>query len=100
MADTLETADRRPPGAALPNRPLLDVDGVTLQYKTRDHLVTATYRVSFQVYPADRFVLLLLDGEGWNVRDIAQRIGWTVTNVKVRAFRARRRLRRALRDPS
>ncbi len=29
--------------------PLLDVKGVTLQYKTRDHLVTATYRVDFQV---------------------------------------------------
>ena len=28
--------------------PLLDVRGVTLQYKTRDHLVTATYRVDFQ----------------------------------------------------
>ena len=29
--------------------PLLAVDGVTLQYKTCQHLVTATYRVSFQV---------------------------------------------------
>jgi NitT/TauT family transport system ATP-binding protein len=27
--------------------PLLDVKGVTLQYKTKDHLVTATYRVVF-----------------------------------------------------
>jgi len=31
--------------------PLLRVDGVTLQYKTREHLVTATYRVSFDIYP-------------------------------------------------
>jgi NitT/TauT family transport system ATP-binding protein len=45
-------------------RPLLAVDGVTLQYKTRDHLVTATYRVSFQVFPADRFVLLGPSGCG------------------------------------
>jgi NitT/TauT family transport system ATP-binding protein len=44
--------------------PLLDVQGVTLQYKTRDHLVTATYRVDFQVYPADRFVLLGPSGCG------------------------------------
>src|SRR5258706_2891350 len=50
--------------AALPNRPLLAVDGVTLQYKTRDHLVTATYRVSFEVFPADRFVLLGPSGCG------------------------------------
>ncbi len=44
--------------------PLLDVRGVTLQYKTRDHLVTATYRVDFQVRPADRFVLLGPSGCG------------------------------------
>ena len=45
-------------------QPLLRVDGVTLQYKTRDHLVTATWRVSFQVFPADRFVLLGPSGCG------------------------------------
>ena len=28
-------------------KPLLEVDGVTLQYKTKEHLVTATYRVDF-----------------------------------------------------
>jgi NitT/TauT family transport system ATP-binding protein len=44
--------------------PLLDVRGVTLQYKTRDHLVTATYRVDFQVHHADRFVLLGPSGCG------------------------------------
>jgi NitT/TauT family transport system ATP-binding protein len=44
--------------------PLLEVDGVTLQYKTREHLVTATYRVSFQVWSSDRFVLLGPSGCG------------------------------------
>jgi NitT/TauT family transport system ATP-binding protein len=44
--------------------PLVDVRGVTLQYKTREHLVTATYRVSFQVFPADRFVILGPSGCG------------------------------------
>jgi NitT/TauT family transport system ATP-binding protein len=43
---------------------LLDVRGVTLQYKTRDHLVTATYRVDFQVFASDRFVLLGPSGCG------------------------------------
>ena len=47
-----------------PGAPLLSVDGVTLQYKTRDRLVTATYRVSFEVYPGDRFVLLGPSGCG------------------------------------
>ena len=45
-------------------RPILRVDGVTLQYKTREHLVTATYRVSFEVFTGDRFVLLGPSGCG------------------------------------
>ena len=44
--------------------PLLRVDGVTLQYKTREHLVTACYRVSFDVLKSDRFVLLGPSGCG------------------------------------
>ena len=44
--------------------PLVEVKGVTLQYKTRDHLVTATYRVDFNVLKADRFVLLGPSGCG------------------------------------
>jgi NitT/TauT family transport system ATP-binding protein len=43
---------------------LLEVQGVTLQYKTKDHLVTATYRVDFNVYQSDRFVLLGPSGCG------------------------------------
>ena len=45
-------------------RPLLDVSDVTLQYKTRDHLVTATYRVGFQVFTAERYVVLGPSGCG------------------------------------
>ena len=45
-------------------QPLLEVDGVTLQYKTPEHLVTATYRVDFKVMPGDRFVLLGPSGCG------------------------------------
>jgi NitT/TauT family transport system ATP-binding protein len=43
---------------------LLEVDGVTLQYKTKQHLVTATYRVSFDVAKEERFVLLGPSGCG------------------------------------
>jgi len=42
----------------------------------------------------DRFLLLLLHGEGWSTAEIAERTGWSQSNVKVRAFRARRKLRR------
>ena len=41
----------------------------------------------------DRFLLLLLHGEGWSVAEIAKRLGWSRTNVKVRAHRARKKLR-------
>lgn len=51
-----------PPAAA--EAPLLDVSGVTVQYKTKAHLVTATFRVSFQVQRSDRFVLLGPSGCG------------------------------------
>ncbi len=44
--------------------PLLTVKGVTLQYRTRDHLVTATYRVSFDVHRSDRFVIVGPSGCG------------------------------------
>jgi len=43
---------------------LLDVRGVTLQYKTREFLVTATYRVDFQVQKSERFVILGPSGCG------------------------------------
>ncbi len=45
-------------------QPLLEVDGVTLQYKTKDHLVTATWRVGFKVFQGDRFILLGPSGCG------------------------------------
>jgi NitT/TauT family transport system ATP-binding protein len=44
--------------------PILKVDGVTLPYQTAEHLVTATYRVSFEVHRGDRFVLLGPSGCG------------------------------------
>ena len=53
-----------PPGSADPPGVLLSVEGVTLQYRTREHLVTATYRVSFEVFRSDRFVILGPSGCG------------------------------------
>ena len=45
-------------------QPLLEVNGVTLQYKTPRHLVTATYQVDFSVYQGDRYVILGPSGCG------------------------------------
>jgi len=55
-------------------------------------------RLLARLSPSDRFVLTLLEGEGWSVADIAERLGWTRVNVKVRAHRARKRLRRVLEE--
>jgi NitT/TauT family transport system ATP-binding protein len=43
---------------------LLEAEGVTLQYKTPAHLVTATYRVDFSVERSDRYVILGPSGCG------------------------------------
>jgi NitT/TauT family transport system ATP-binding protein len=44
--------------------PLLAVESVTLQYRTKDHRMTAAYRVSFNVLRSDRFVILGPSGCG------------------------------------
>ena len=44
--------------------PLLAVDGVTLQYRVEQKLLTAAYRVSFDVLTSDRFVVLGPSGCG------------------------------------
>ena len=47
-----------------PETPLLQVDGVTLEYATRDRIVRATHRVSFDAHRGDRLVLLGASGCG------------------------------------
>ena len=44
--------------------PLLVADDVTLQYKTEQHLITATFKVGFEVFEGDRYVLLGPSGCG------------------------------------
>ena len=49
---------------AAPARALLQVDKVSLEYRTPQRVVRATHEVSFEVDPADRFVLLGPSGCG------------------------------------
>ena len=46
--------------------------------------------------PEDRLVLVMLDVEGMTVSEIAESNRWSISKVKVRAHRARARLRRVL----
>ncbi len=54
-------AHAAPPG---PATALLQVDNVSLEYRTPQSVVRATHRVSFDVFQADRFVLLGASGCG------------------------------------
>jgi RNA polymerase sigma-70 factor (ECF subfamily) len=47
-----------------------------------------------QLEPTDRLVLTLLHLEGRSVAEVRQLTGWNVPVIKVRAFRARRKLRK------
>ncbi len=53
-------------------------------------------RVLEKLSPDDRLVLTLVDGEDASIKEVADMTGWSESKVKVRAFRARRRMRQAV----
>jgi NitT/TauT family transport system ATP-binding protein len=70
---------------------LLTADGVTLQYRTSNRLVTAVYRVSFEVNRSERFVILgpsgcgkstILKAVGGYVHPVEGRISLDGTAIK------------------
>ena len=44
----------------------------------------------------DRMTLLMIDGEDASIKEVADATGWSESKVKVRAFRARKRIREAM----
>ncbi|HEY6659961.1 MAG TPA: RNA polymerase sigma factor [Pyrinomonadaceae bacterium] len=46
--------------------------------------------------PEDQQALLMIDGEDATIKEVAEATGWSESKVKVRAFRARRKLREAM----
>jgi RNA polymerase sigma-70 factor (ECF subfamily) len=53
-------------------------------------------RVLVKMSPDDRLVLMMMDGEEASVKEVAEATGWSESNVKVKAMRARRRMREAV----
>jgi RNA polymerase sigma-70 factor, ECF subfamily len=53
-------------------------------------------RVLETMSPDDQLVLTLVDGEDMPVKEVAEVTGWSVSKVKVQAFRARRKMRKAV----
>ena len=46
--------------------------------------------------PEDQQTLLMIDGENASIKEVAEATGWSESKVKVRAFRARRKVREAM----
>ncbi len=46
--------------------------------------------------PEDKMALLMIDGEDAPIKEVAEATGWSESKVKVRAFRARRKVREAM----
>lgn len=53
-------------------------------------------RLLAKLDPEDRLVVVLIDRDGFSVKEVSDMTGWGQSKVKVRAFRARRVLRAAM----
>jgi RNA polymerase sigma-70 factor (ECF subfamily) len=62
------------------------------QFASRELVEKLLERLS----PEDRLVVTMLHLEGRSVEEVRQATGWSVPLVKVRAFRARQRLKKHL----
>ena len=46
--------------------------------------------------PEDQQALLMIDGENASIKEVAEVTGWSESKVKVRAFRARKKIRESM----
>jgi RNA polymerase sigma-70 factor (ECF subfamily) len=68
-------------------------------YKSEENKLIAADLLNrlFKTLPIeDALVLTLIDGEGESIKDVAQITGWSESKVKIKVFRARKRIRGAL----
>ena len=82
--------------AWLENR-LANVSSVNYQNE-EDKLIAADLvnRVLETLPAEDSLVLQLIDGEGASIKEVSSTTGWSESKVKIKAFRARRRMREAV----
>jgi RNA polymerase sigma-70 factor, ECF subfamily len=68
------------------------------QRSVEEKLIAAdlTDRVLAVLPPEDQLALLMIDGEDASVKEVAEATGWSESKVKVRAFRARKKLRETM----
>lgn len=68
-------------------------EAIVAQAETRREAHDLAHRLLDTLRDEDRMVLVLKDGEGLGVAEIAGMLGWSEAKVKIRAFRARQALR-------
>ena len=70
----------------------------TKQRSVESNLVAADLadRLLSVLSPEDQQALLMIDGEEASVKEVAEATGWSESKVKVRAFRARKKIREAM----
>jgi RNA polymerase sigma-70 factor (ECF subfamily) len=103
--DALKAADRRP---ELRWGDLSEEQAAWLDFMLADQLATpdaspasareVIEQLLSQLPPDDRLVISLIDLQEKTVREVSEMTGWSGTLVKVRAFRARRKLRKLAQD--
>ena len=71
---------------------------VEAQPSVEDHLIAADLadRLLKELPVEDQVALLMMDGEEASVKEVAEATGWSESKVKVRAFRARKKVREAM----
>jgi len=70
----------------------LSIEAAIAAGRARELLVFAMRRLT----PDDQLIITLCEIEEHPVREVAEMTGWSESNVKVRAFRARQNLRKIL----
>ena len=80
------------------SRPAASLDGIDIAAPAADIDPSAAgalaHALLARLPPAERLVLTLMYFDGCNTEEIAGRMGWSRAMVKMRAYRARRRLRK------
>jgi len=68
------------------------------QHSVEQTLIAADLadRVLEVLPPEDQLALLMIDGEDASIKEVAEATGWSESKVKVRAFRARKKVREAM----
>lgn len=67
-----------------------------VEFQEESEALLLLRRAMQKLSPKDQMVITLLELEERSVREVAGLTGWTETNVKVRAFRARQNLRKII----